>query len=59
MSVQPLGWEDALEMEMQPTPVFFSGEPQGQSIVHGVAKSQIQLELAHTAHPYWGKKKSK
>ena len=28
--VQPLGWEDPLEKEMQPTLVFLHGESQGQ-----------------------------
>ena len=28
--VQSLGWEDLLEKEMQPTPVFLPGESQGQ-----------------------------
>ena len=28
--VQSLGWEDALEKEMQPTPLFLPGESHGQ-----------------------------
>ena len=28
--VQSLGWEDLLEKEMQPTPVFLPGESHGQ-----------------------------
>ena len=45
--VQSLGWEDPLEKEMVPTPVFLPGESHGwRSLTgysHGVAKSQIQL----------------
>ena len=41
--VQSLGWEDPLEMEKQPTPVFLLGEAHGQkglaAAVHGVTKS--------------------
>ena len=33
------GWEDPLEKERLPTPVFLSGEFHGLYIVHGVAKS--------------------
>ena len=30
MQVQSLGWEDLLEEEMQPTPVFLPGKSHGQ-----------------------------
>ena len=45
--IQSLGWEDPLEREWQPVPVFLLGESHGQKslagTVHGVAKSQTQL----------------
>ena len=45
--VWSLGWEDPLEEEWQPTPVFLPGESHGrrawQDTVHEVAKSQTQL----------------
>ena len=41
--VQSLGWEDPLEKEMQPTPVFLPGEFHGQRSLagysHGFAES--------------------
>ena len=37
--VRSLGWEDALEREKLPTPVFWPGEFHG-CIDHGVTKSQ-------------------
>ena len=33
--VQSLGWEDPLEEEMQPTPVFLPGNFHGQSSLAG------------------------
>ena len=40
--VQSLGWEDPLEEQMQPTPLFLPGESHGQgslgATVHGVYK---------------------
>ena len=33
--VQSLGWEDFLEKEWQPTPVFLPGESQGQGSLVG------------------------
>ena len=33
--VRSLGWEDPLEKEMQPTPVFLPGESHGQRILVG------------------------
>ena len=33
--VQSLGWEDPLENEMEPTPVFLSGECHGQRRLAG------------------------
>ena len=33
--VQPLGWVDPLEKEMQPTPVFLPGEFHGQRSLVG------------------------
>ena len=33
--VQSLGWEDPLEKELQPTPVFLTGEYHGQSSLIG------------------------
>ena len=42
--VRSLGWEDPLEKEWQPTPVFLAGESHGRrSLVHGVAKSRTRL----------------
>ena len=35
MWVQSLGWEDALEKEWQPTPVFFLGKSHGQRSLMG------------------------
>ena len=35
MQVQFLGWEDPLEEEMQPTPVFLPGESHGQRSLAG------------------------
>ena len=46
-----LGWEDPLEKEWQPTPVFFPGELREQrrlALVHGVAKNQIPLSDYHS-----------
>ena len=45
--VWSLGWEYPLEKEMQPNPVFLTGESHGQrearlATVHGVTKSQTQ-----------------
>ena len=40
---QSLGWEDPLEKERLPTPVFWPRELQGLYIVHGVTKSWTQL----------------
>ena len=44
--VQPLGWEDPLEEEME-TQVFLLGralrQNSSRAIVHGVTKSQTQL----------------
>ena len=53
--VQSLDWEDSLEKEMATPPVFLPGEPHGQRslvgyTVHGVTKSQTQLEQLHTAY---------
>ena len=57
MWVWPLGWDDPLEKEMQPTPwvVFLTGNPKDRgawwALVHGVAK---QLDKAITTlPPYW------
>ena len=45
--VQSLGWEDSLEKERQPTPVFCLENPMStgawQATVHGIAKSWTQL----------------
>ena len=41
-----VGWEDPLEKERLPTPVFWPGEPM-DCIVHGVAKSRTQLSNFH------------
>jgi len=35
MLVPSLGWEDPLEKEMQPTPVFLPGESHGQRSLVG------------------------
>ena len=35
MQVQSLGWEDPLEKEWQPTPVFFTGKFHGQRSLEG------------------------
>ena len=45
--VGSLGWEDALEKERPPTPVFCLKNPMNtgawQATVHGIAKRQTQL----------------
>ena len=48
--VQSLGWEDPLEKERLPTPVFWSGEFH-DCIVHGVAKLDTteQLSLSYSS----------
>ena len=47
MPVGPLGQEDPLEEEMQPTPVFLPGSLMDRgawwATVHGVTKSRTQL----------------
>ena len=35
MQVRSLGWEDLLEEDMQPTPVFLPGEPHGHRSLVG------------------------
>ena len=37
-SVRSLGWEDSLEKDMQPTPVFLSGESRGQRSLMGYSQ---------------------
>ena len=44
--VRALGWEEPLEKELLPTPVFWPGEFHGLYI-HGVAKSQTRLSDFH------------
>ena len=48
IQVPSLVWEDPLEKEWQPTPVFLPGESHGQrswqAIVHGVVKNQKRLK---------------
>ena len=49
MWVCSLGWEDALEKEVLPPPIFLPGKSHGQRslagyIVHGVIQSQTQLK---------------
>ena len=50
--VQSLGQEDPWRRKWQPTPVFLPGNAMDrgawQATVHGVAKSQTQLEHTHT-----------
>ena len=46
--VQPLGWEDALEKGMQPTPAFLPGEFHGQRSPVGYSP-QSHKELDTTA----------
>ena len=54
MQVPSLGWEDTLEREWQPTPVFLLENSMDRgawrATVYGVAKSQTQLKplSAHT-----------
>ena len=52
--LRSLGWEDPLEKERQPTPVFFLDNSMDRgawwAIVHGVAKSQTQLNAHVHAH---------
>ena len=47
------GWEDSLEKEEQPTPVFFPGKPRDRGAwwakVHGAAKCWTWLSM-HTDH---------
>ena len=44
----PLGWEEPLEKEMEPTPVFLPGESRGQRSLAGYSprghKSQTRLK---------------
>ena len=48
MRVRSLGWEDLLEKEWQPTPVFLPEESHAQrspgATVHGVAKESDMTE---------------
>ena len=50
--VRSLGQEDPWRRKWQPTPVFLPGNAMDrgawQATVHGVAKSQTQLEHTHT-----------
>ena len=52
--VQFLGWEEPLEKERLPTPVFWHGEFHGLYIVHGFAKSRTRLSNFHF-HILFGK----
>ena len=46
--VRSLGWEDPLEREWLPTPVFWPGEfHRLDCTVHGVTKSRAQLSDFH------------
>ena len=46
-----LGWEDPLERERLPTPVFWPGEFHGVYIVHGVTKNWTRLSDFHFHFP--------
>ena len=51
--VRSLVWEDPLERQWQPTPLFLPGESHRQrrvwwATIHGVAKSQTQLSDFHS-----------
>ena len=53
--VQSLGWEDPLEKEMQPTPIFSSGESHGLpprgawwAEVHGLTESDTTEVTKHS-----------
>ena len=56
MQFRSLGWEDPLEEDMAPTPVFLSGEPHGQRspVVYSPwdCKGSHVTEKAHT-HELW------
>ena len=45
--VQPLGWEDALEKEWQPTPVFLPGKSHGQGSLGGYKSLGSQRLSTH------------
>ena len=54
MSIQPLGWEDTLKQEMQPTPVFLPRKSNGQRSLEDCSpwghKDSDMTEDAHALH---------
>ena len=50
--VRSLGWEDPLEKERLPNPVFWPGEFHGLYIVHGVVKNLTQMSNFHFHYNY-------
>ena len=52
--VQSLGWEDPLEKEMQPTPVFLPGESHGQrSLVVYSPWGHRELDTTEVTERFW------
>ena len=45
--VQSLGWEDPLEKEMQPTPIFLPEEAYGQRSLVGYTQSMGSQRVRH------------
>ena len=55
MQVQSLGWEDLLEEEMQPTPVFLPGKSHGQRRLADYSRqiaSQTPLSVNKMTHTH-------
>ena len=51
--VQSLGWEDSLEKEMAPTPVFLPGESHGRRSLAGDMQSMGLQESDMTERLNW------
>ena len=53
MLVPSLGWEDPLEKEMQPTPVFLPGESHGQQSLAGYSPwGRKEWDMAEHEQPF-------
>ena len=54
--VRSLGWEDPLEKEMQPTPVFLPGESHGQRSLAGYSpRGRKESDTTEQLHSLSGK----
>ena len=54
--VRSLGWEDPLEKEMQPTPVFLPGESHGQRSLAGSSpRGRKESDTTEQLHSLSGK----